>query len=161
MNASSAITEGMPVGRRSRSQGRTIGEGEFALLTTLTWTTDELHANKEAMRDSEFGERLLGGSVLLSLVSGLYCQNPLFRDFLSIYGVEPIAALGTDAKYSGVFRPGDTLWEETELESVRVSKSRPGCGIMALHDRAFNQHDEVILDSHRWILYGRKGVPRG
>lgn len=161
MDVASAVTEGMPVGRRSRSQGRTIGEGEFALLTTLTWTTDELHVNKEAMKSSEFGERLLGGSVLLSLVSGLYCQNQLFRDFLNVYGVEPIAALGTDAKYSGVFLPGDTLWEETELEAVRASESRPGCGIMTLRDRAYNQREELLLDSHRWILYGRKGVPRG
>ena len=76
-------TAGMPVGRRSTSPGRTIGEGEFGLLTSLTWTNDELHSNKEYMRASEFGERLLGGSVLLALVSGLYCQNPLFRDLFA------------------------------------------------------------------------------
>jgi acyl dehydratase len=160
MDLDAAVTEGMPVGRRSRSQGRTIGEGEFALLTTLTWTTDELHTNAEAMRASEFGERLLGGSVLLALVSGLYCQNELFRDLLSVHGMEPIAALGTEARYLGVFRPGDTLWEETEVEAVRASRSRPGCGIISLHDRAYNQRGELLVDSTRAILYGRRGVPR-
>lgn len=162
MDVEAAVVEGMPVGRRARSQGRTVGEGEFALLTTLTWTTDELHTNAVFMRESsEFGERLLGGSVLLALVSGLYCQNELFRDLLKVHGMEPIAALGTEARYLGVFRPGDTLWEETEVESVRASKSRPGCGIISLRDRAYNQRDELIVDSTRAILYGRKGVPRG
>lgn len=147
--------DGMPVGRKEFSQGRTVSEGEFMLLTSLTWTTDELHANAEYMRNSEFGERLLGGSVVLSLISGLWCQNPLFRDMLGVHGVKPIAALGTTASYRGVFRPGDTLYEETEIESVRASKSMAGRGIMNLRDRAFNQRDELIVDSTRSILYER------
>jgi len=145
----------MPVGRKEMSQGRTIGEGEFTLLTSLTWTTDELHTNLEYMRNSEFHERLLGGSVVLSLISGLWCQNPLFRDMLSIHRVKPIAALGTTASYRGVFRPGDTLYEETEIESVRPSASQPGRGIMNLHDRAYNQRQELIVDSTRAILFER------
>jgi acyl dehydratase len=149
------VTAGMPVGRRSRSPGRTIGEGEFGLLTSLTWTNDELHSNKEFMRTSPFGERLLGGSVLLALVSGLYCQNPLFRDLLRVHGMKPIAALGSDARYRGVFRPGDTLWEETEVVAVRASQGQPGRGIVTLRDQAFNQNGELITDGTRAILYER------
>lgn len=149
------VTEGMPVGRRSMSPGRTIGEGEFGLLTSLTWTNDELHSNKEFMAGSEFGERLLGGSVLLALVSGLYCQNRLFRDLLDVHGMKPVAALGSDASYRGVFRPGDTLWEETEVAAVRPSSSQPGRGIVTLRDRGFNQRGELIIDGTRAILYER------
>ncbi len=151
----SGVTAGMPVGRRSTSPGRTIGEGEFGLLTSLTWTNDELHSNKEYMRSSEFGERLLGGSVLLALVSGLYCQNPLFRDLLRVHGMKPIAALGSEASYRGVFRPGDTLWEETEVVAVRASRSQQGRGIVTLRDRGFNQNGDLITDGTRSILYER------
>jgi len=149
------VTRDMPVGRKERSQGRTIGEGEFSLLTSLTWTNDELHSNAEVMRRSEFGERLLGGSVLLSLVSGLWCQNPLFRDLLRKHGMKPIAALGTEASYKGVFLPGDTLWEETEVVSVRASASMPGRGIINLRDCGYNQRNEMIVDSTRAILFER------
>jgi acyl dehydratase len=154
-DTSNDVTRGMPVGRKERSQGRTIGEGEFCLLTSLTWTNDELHSNAELMRRSEFGERLLGGSVLLSLISGLWCQNPLFRDLLAKHGMKPIAALGTEARYKGVFLPGDTLWEETEVEAVRPSSSMPGRGIITLRDRGYNQRNELIVDSSRAILYER------
>jgi itaconyl-CoA hydratase len=94
--------------------------------------------------------------VLLALVSGLYCQNPLFRDLLRTHGMKPIAALGSEASYRGVFRPGDTLWEETEVVAVRASRSQPGRGIVTLRDRGFNQNGDLLTDGTRSILYERR-----
>ena len=53
---------GLPIGEKSRSTGRTITEGEFALLTDITWTIGELHSNAVyGMQHTSFGERALGG----------------------------------------------------------------------------------------------------
>src|ERR1700686_3866323 len=44
---------------------------------------------------------------------------------------------------------GDTLWAESEVLSVRESRSRPGCGIIEVRTRGVNQRGEVILEFRR------------
>src|SRR5690349_5342530 len=52
-------------------------------------------------------------------------------------------------------RPGDELRVESEVLEVRVSKSRPGQGMIKLRTTTFNQRDEVVQMS-----VGNLVVPR-
>ncbi|WP_173009885.1 MaoC family dehydratase [Mycolicibacterium sp. P9-64] len=44
---------------------------------------------------------------------------------------------------------GDTIYSETEVLDRRPTKSRPGWGIVHWKCRAFNQHDELVMDCER------------
>ena len=61
----------IPVGQVFVSPGRTISEGDFTLLTSLTWNTTIIHTDKEFMKTTEFGERILDGPSLLACAAGL------------------------------------------------------------------------------------------
>ena len=65
------IDDLVPVGKKFISAGRTISEGNFTLLTNLTWTTDQIHSDREYMKGTQFGERILAGACLLACVVGL------------------------------------------------------------------------------------------
>jgi acyl dehydratase len=149
------VTAGLPIGSTTTSMGRTIGEGEFTLLNTLSWSLSELHTNKVLMLKSAFGERLLAGPILTAIVGGLHATSDGFRLVKSDYGISFVAGLSMDAKYRAPVLPGDTLWVDTTLASARASASRPGLGILVFHDVARNQRDEVVLEMDRPLLFRR------
>jgi len=155
--ASADIAEGLPIGEKARSAGRTISEGEFALLTDLTWTTGELHTNKEyGAHETSFGERLLGGPIVAALVASLASNTTaLHRALHETYGVRTVAAMGIAAQYHTPVKPGDTLWADTWIDSIRPSKSRPGQAILTARDDGFNQNDELVIEVTRTLLVER------
>jgi acyl dehydratase len=61
----------IPIGKTFVSPGRTIGEGDFTLLTSLTWNTTVIHTDREFMKQTPFGERILDGPSLLACAAGL------------------------------------------------------------------------------------------
>lgn len=58
-----------------------------------------------------------------------------------------VSALGfKEIKLFAPVRPGDTLYSEEEVLEVRLSNSRPGCGIVVARNSMHNQHDELVLN---------------
>ncbi len=145
----STFNELIPVGKKFVSQGRTIGEGEFALLTTLTWTTTEIHSNAEYMKDSQFGERILAGPCVLALLIGLASRGP-FQHVLRQDGLHTIALLGMDeVRFKAPLLPGDTITAHTEVLEVRPSHKNPKRAIVRIRDSAVNQKGEMLVDAIR------------
>jgi acyl dehydratase len=50
---------------------------------------------------------------------------------------------------------GDTLHAETEVLSVRDSRSRPGQGIVEVRTRGVNQRGETVIEFERSFLIAR------
>jgi acyl dehydratase len=149
------LLEGLPVGVSERTRGRTIGEGDFAALTSITWTTDELHTNREfAKENSPFGERVLGPIVVLAVASGLLYQS-LWDRFSERFGVVANGAVALEARHEKPVFPGDTLYVETCLESARASESHSGHGVLVFSDKVFNQRDETVATMKRILLFRR------
>ena len=71
----STIGQGLPFGKVERSQGRTIGEGEFAVLASLTWTTRERNANREFMAGAGETDRELAAPVVVAKGRNLFAQQ--------------------------------------------------------------------------------------
>lgn len=137
------------MGKKFVSQGRTIGEGEFALLTTLTWTTTEIHSNAEYMKDSQFGERILAGPCVLALLIGLASRGP-FQYVLRQDGLHTIALLGMDeVRFKAPLLPGDTITAHSEVLEVRPSNKNPKRAIVRIRDSAINQKGELLVDAIR------------
>jgi acyl dehydratase len=145
----SSFNELIPVGKKFVSQGRTIGEGDFTLLTNLTWTTSDLHSNKEYMKDTQFGERILAGPCVLALIIGLAGRGP-FNEVLHQDGLHTIALLGMDElRFKAPVKPGDTLTAHTEVLEVRPSHKNPKRAIVRIRDSAVNQNGELVMEGLR------------
>jgi itaconyl-CoA hydratase len=153
------LLEGLPIGVVERSRGRTITDGEFAILTSLTWTTGQMHANREFMQKrSQFKERILGGPVVVAVASGIQYQSHWHR-FAEKYQVKAIAAVGVDAKYRGPVFPNDTLYVDVCLAEARPSRSRQGQGVLVFDDKVVNQKDELVLEMKRTLIFERTEEP--
>lgn len=147
------ITEKVPLGAKYRSIGRTIGEGDFSLITNLTWTTSELHSNFERMKNTQFGERILAGPCVAAVIVGLAGTSDLHRG-LHEAGIRLVAMLGMDnVRFKAPVKPNDTLWSETEIVSARLSNSNPKRGVLSMIDRGFNQNGEIVSEATRNALF--------
>lgn len=148
------ITEGLPLGRKIASPFRTISEGDFTLLTNLTWTLDELHTNREYMKETQFGERILAGPLVLALTLGL-SGTAGFRQLMKDSGLRMVAILGHDnVRYISPLQPGDSVRAEAEIMEA-IPTSKPHRGVLKVRDRLFNHRGEQLLDSTRNILFER------
>jgi acyl dehydratase len=64
-----------------------------------------------------------------------------------------VANLGfTEVAFPLPVAVGDTLFAETEVLSVRPSKSRPGQGVVEFEHRGLNQRDELVCRARRSAL---------
>jgi itaconyl-CoA hydratase len=145
----------LPVGVQERSEGRTIDDGQFALLTNLTWTTGLLHSDGDYMKGHEFGKVILGGPVVAAVISGIWRASCWDR-FAETYRVRAIGALGAESRFRSPVFAGDTLWSNTTLTVARPSKSRSGAFVLTFHDNGMNQDDKTVIEMNRSLLCVRR-----
>jgi len=143
--------KGLPVGVIERSEGRTIDNGQFALLTNLTWTTGLLHSDGHYMKSHQFGRLILGGPVVAAVISGLWRASCWDR-FSEEYGIRAIGALGAESRFRAPVFAGDTLWSNTALTAARASKSKEGAFVLTFHDEGVNQNDQTVIQMNRSLL---------
>ncbi len=137
--------EDFAVGDTYRSRlGRTISEADNTWFTLLTMNTNQIHFNHEFATQTEFGAPLVVSSLTLAIVLGLSVSDT---------SENAVANLGwTDIRLPAPVFAGDTLWAESEIRSVRDSKSRPSCGIVSVRTRGINQRREVVIEFGRSFL---------
>ncbi len=131
--------------RYVHAPARTVTEAENLLFTTLTGNTQSLHLDAEWARSTEFGERLVNSMLTLSTLVGLSVAQ-LTQGTI-------VANLGFDSvRFPAPVRVGDTLTASTVVQSKRLSKSRPGQGLVVLEHTATNQRGEVVAVAVRTTL---------
>jgi acyl dehydratase len=141
----------VPVGKKFVSAGRTISEGTFTLLSDLTWTTGRAHTDKEYMKNTQFGERLLSGQLVLAIVMGLSMVSGM-RQILYQDKVFPVGLLGyDDVRFPGPVLPGDTISAHSEITGIRPSRKNPKRGIIQCNCVAFNQRNQEVM-SMKWAM---------
>jgi itaconyl-CoA hydratase len=128
--------------------GRTVTEADNIQFTLLTNNTNQIHFNRDYGERSEFGGLLVNSLLTLAIVTGM-----------SVFDVsENGVALGwEEVRLPNPVRPGDTLYEETEVLEVRESRSRPNQGIVSVRTGGFNQRSEVVIEFRRSILVWKRG----
>jgi len=125
--------------------GRTVTEADNVLFTTLTMNPQPLHLDAQWSAGTEFGEPLVNSMFTLSTLVGLSVGQ------LSVGTI--VANLGFgEIRFPHPVRVGDTLNCETRVVSKRLSKSRPGQGIVELEHTARNQHGDVVAVAVRNVL---------
>jgi acyl dehydratase len=143
--------EDFAVGDVYRSRlGRTISEADNTWFTLLTMNTNQMHFNAPYAERTEFGAPLVVSTLTLAVVLGLSVADT---------SENAVANLGwNDIRLPKPVFAGDTLWSESEVLTVRESKSRPGCGIVGIRTRGINQHAEVVIEFTRSFMIFKRAA---
>ena len=129
--------------------GRTVNEYDDTLFSMITMNHAPLHIDEHYMSGSQFGQRLVNGLFIISLVVGMTVRE--------ISG-KAIANLEYETvKHLGPTFHGDTIYAETEILEKRESKSKNDRGILYVETRAWNQRDETILTLRRRVMIPKRG----
>lgn len=121
--------------------GRTVTETDGVWFTNVTMNSNPMHFNEAYAAGTEFGERLVNGTFVISLAVGMSVID---------VSANATANLGYDdvRHHAPVFH-GDTLFAESEVIEKRESNSREHVGIVTTELRAYNQRDELVLSLER------------
>jgi acyl dehydratase len=141
--------EHIPVGKKYVSLGRTITDGDFSLLTNVTWTVGRIHTDREYMKKhTQFRDMILGGPIVVACAAGMeYCAPTNIWKDLEAHGILPVGMLGyKDMKFLNPVLPGDTITGRTEVLSVRPTKSNPKRAVLNLQYWVSNQKDEKVTE---------------
>lgn len=128
---------------------RTVTETDNLLFSTMTHNPQPLHIDAEAAKASEFGQILVNGTFTFALMIGLSVGDTTLGTLVANLGYDKVSMP------KPVFI-GDTLRVETEVVSLRESRSRPSAGIVTFQHRAINQREEVVCECLRSALIKRK-----
>ena len=144
--------EDFAVGDVYRSRlGRTITETDNTWFTLLTMNTNQMHFNAPYAERTEFGAPLVVSTLTLAVVLGLSVADT---------SENAVANLGWgDIKLPKPVFAGDTLWSESEVLTVRESKSRPSCGLVGIRTRGLNQRGEVVIEFTRSFMVFKRDAP--
>ncbi len=118
--------------------GRTMTETDNVLFSTLTMNPQGLHIDA-AYSDAQepFHQRLVNSLFTLGTMVGLSVAH--------LTQGTTVANLGfTEVKFPAPLFHGDTVYAETVVLDKRVSKSRPGEGIVTFRHTARNQHGTIV-----------------
>ena len=129
--------------------GRTLTESDNTWFTLITMNQHPLHFDREYASKSEFGKPLVNSCLTLSIVAGMSVSD---------ISQKTIANLGWDKiKLTAPVYVGDTLYAESEVLSMRESKSRPTQGIVSVRTTGFNQDGKEVISYERTMLIPKNG----
>lgn len=125
--------------------GRTVTETDNVLFTTMTMNMQSLHLDAAWAATQPFGRRLMNSMFTLSTMVG--------SSVAQLTQGTIVANLGfTDVTFPHPLYHGDTMYSETRVDGKRLSKSRPGQGIVTLTHTAKNQDGVVVATAIRTTL---------
>lgn len=130
--------EDMPVGRRFRTVGRTVTEADIVSFVNCTGMTEVLFTNLEFLaKESDIKGRLAPGALAYTFAEGLLVQSTMQHT--------GFAFLEMEFKVEGPVFAGDTIHVECEVIEARLSRSRPGRGLVRTRNRIVKQDGKVAI----------------
>lgn len=142
--------EELPVGTVIRHHiRRTVTESDNILFTTLTMNPQPLHLDFEYAAQTEFGKPLFNSMMTLALLVGISVHDLSLGTLVANLGL-------TDVIFPHPVFHGDTIHVESEVIEARASQSRPTQGLVTVEHRAFNQHEQLVAQCKRTMLFHRR-----
>lgn len=127
---------------------KTIFESDNNLFSLLTMNHHPVHLNQDYANAQQHGKILVVGTLVFSLVVGMTVGD--------ISG-KAIANLNYEnIQHNAPVFIGDTIYAETEILSVRDSKSKPDRGVVYVETKAYNQHNDLVLTYRRNVLIPKR-----
>jgi acyl dehydratase len=125
--------------------GRTFGEADNTLFSALTMNSQALHLDADWSSGQPFGARLINSMMTLATVVGLSVDQLTQGTIVANLGF-------SDVRFPAPMYHGDTLKAETRVLSQRLSRSRPGEGVVSLEHTGRNQDDVVTVIAVRAVM---------
>lgn len=128
--------------------GRTLLQADNSWFTLLTMNTHPIHFDLNYASHTEFGRPLMNSTLTLAVVSGMSVSDT---------SQNAIANLGwNDIRLLAPVFDGDTLYAESEVLAKRLSKSRPGQGIITIQTTGMNQNEDPVITYERSFLIAQR-----
>jgi 3-hydroxybutyryl-CoA dehydratase len=140
--------DGLEIGGRFQTRGRTITETDLVSFSTLTGDHHPLHTDAEWAAESEFSGRIAHGMLLLSYSVGLVPLDP--RHVLALRGFERVA-------FKRPVRIGDTIHVEGELDSKQELDAVSGLAVFSW--KLVNQRAETVALARVKVVWRRAAQP--
>ena len=129
--------------------GRSITETDNTWFTLITMNQNPLHFDKAYAAKSEFGKLLVNSCLTLSIVVGMSVSD---------VSQKAIANLGWDKiRLTAPVFVGDTIYAESEVLTVRDSKSRPNQGIVTVRTTGKKADGTVFMTYERSMMIPKRG----
>lgn len=132
---------------------RTVTEMDNTLFSTMTMNPQPLHLDAEFSAKTEFGQRLVNSLFTLGLVIGLTVSDTTLGTTIANLGM-------SDVRFPHPVFHGDTIRVETEVISMRASKSRNDAGIIEFEHKGINQRGETVCLCRRSAFMKRLSAHR-
>jgi acyl dehydratase len=123
---------------------KTITESDNNLFCLLTMNHHPLHLNSNYAEKTEFGRRVVVGTLVFSLSVGLTVRDISGKaianlDYEKVHHAAPVYI-------------GDTIRVESEILNIKKSRSKPDRGIIRVRTSAYNQRNQLVLTLIRNVL---------
>lgn len=128
---------------------RTITESDNMLFSNMTLNPQPLHIDFDFAAKSEWGKPLVNSLFTLGLLIGISVNDTTVGTTIANLGMK-------DVIFPHPMFHGDTLRVETEVMSVRESRSKPDRGIVEFEHRGFNQDGVLVAQCRRQALMRKK-----
>ena len=129
--------------------GRTITTTDNIWFTLLTQNTAPLHFDHDYASRTEFGQPLVNSTLTLALVSGQSVADVS----QNVY-----ANLGwNEVKLPAPVFEGDTIHSRSTVLGARLSKSRPGLGVVEVRTEGLKQTGDIVIVFTRTLLVYQRG----
>ncbi len=130
--------EDLPVGRTFRTIGRTVTEADITNFVNATGMVEVLFTNMEFLRtESDIKGRVAPGALAYTFAEGLLVQSTMQHT--------GFAFLEMELKIEGPTLAGDTIHVECEVVEARLSRSRPGRGLVRTRNHVVKQDGTRVL----------------
>jgi acyl dehydratase len=128
--------------------GRTISEFDDTWFSLMTMNQHPLHIDANYARQTQFGRRLVNGTLVFSIVVGMTVADISGRAIANLE-YEKVT-------HDGPTFHGDTIYARTTVLEKRLSRSKPDRGIVYVETVGYNQDDEQVLTLRRRVLVPKR-----
>ena len=132
------------VGDECISPSYVVTEARINAYAELTGDFTAVHVNEEYAKTTPFGTRVAHGLFGLSIADGLKTQSD--------YRFVPGMSLGWSWDFVLPIKINDTVHIKFHIGSARLSKSRPGWGILVEPVELINQRGEVVQKGEHRVM---------
>ncbi len=127
---------------------RTITEADILWFCGLSGDFNPLHTDLEFIREhTPFRDRIAHGHLVLSITGGLRSELDAWRI---------VAYLDCRRRFLAPVYAGDTIHATYLVTDLRLSRSRPGTGVVTCEVETLNQDGDVVQQGIDVLLIGTR-----
>ena len=130
---------------------KTVTESDNMFFSTMTLNPQPLHIDFDFAAKSEWGKPLVNSLFTLGLMIGISVHDTTLGTTIGNLGM-------TETTFPHPVFHGDTIRVETEILSVRESKSKADRGIVEFLHRAYNQDGVLVAKCQRQAMMKKKAA---